>query len=589
MSRFHALVAVAGALVHVCRGEEIGPRLQFRAAPTIITMAELASNFGESGVTDIEAVDLNGDGFRDVAVAWFATNPQNLGSSLRRLTLLRGSARGLEPWAELNLFQHNAAADVLSVFRNGTAELAAGDFDGDGDTDLAATAFFGDELWLIENRGAAGFHQFLKFSFGFNSPANFLTPPRALSGDFDGNGRDELVYIADPIQHIQGKVIHFWRTTGTISAMSPVGWEGQTGIFTQWTRGLAVYDFSGDGRDDLCFTGTISPPDEQSPILTFWSNLNLATGRFSIHHEVPAFVASDCAFVRADPNCAGGVMLGDIDGTSLQSWRRPTCSATGVIDFDSAVIAGGLAGLSVDRGVAVATGDVDGDGFVDVVTKQRLGETGDANQIQIALGVGDPAYWDLSFADAIDTSGLRNNAENEILRPRNLVVADLYGPRVPEIIGGFGKLPPAPGETRSRVAIAVWENGCRGDVNRDGRTDDRDLSAVLVAESLCAPHPRYDPHLDLDHDGCIDGDDYEFVAADWGCRCCPPMPGDLNCDGQVNIGDIAAFAQALSNPVQYQHDYPFCDPIAGDLNHDGTLSPADISLFILALLGAVPA
>jgi C1A family cysteine protease len=63
-----------------------------------------------------------------------------------------------------------------------------------------------------------------------------------------------------------------------------------------------------------------------------------------------------------------------------------------------------------------------------------------------------------------------------------------------------------------------------------------------------------------------------------------PLPGDLNCDGVVDFGDINPFVTALTNPVQYPALYPDCDIMNADMNQDGSVDFGDINPFVNALL-----
>ncbi|MGD8452078.1 MAG: hypothetical protein PVJ57_09695 [Phycisphaerae bacterium] len=61
--------------------------------------------------------------------------------------------------------------------------------------------------------------------------------------------------------------------------------------------------------------------------------------------------------------------------------------------------------------------------------------------------------------------------------------------------------------------------------------------------------------------------------------------GDMNCDGTVNNFDIAPFVMALSNPTNYETQYPTCDRYLADVDGDGSVNNFDISPFIALLLG----
>jgi hypothetical protein len=69
--------------------------------------------------------------------------------------------------------------------------------------------------------------------------------------------------------------------------------------------------------------------------------------------------------------------------------------------------------------------------------------------------------------------------------------------------------------------------------------------------------------------------------------CQPPVClGDLNCDGQVDFGDINPFVQYLSSFTNWQAAYPGCNPLNGDINGNGTYGQGafdDINPFVQLL------
>jgi hypothetical protein len=67
----------------------------------------------------------------------------------------------------------------------------------------------------------------------------------------------------------------------------------------------------------------------------------------------------------------------------------------------------------------------------------------------------------------------------------------------------------------------------------------------------------------------------------------PLLAGDLNCDGQVDFGDINPFVLALSaGETAYLQALPRCNWHAGDLNGDGLVEWGDINLFVDLLTGS---
>lgn len=65
-----------------------------------------------------------------------------------------------------------------------------------------------------------------------------------------------------------------------------------------------------------------------------------------------------------------------------------------------------------------------------------------------------------------------------------------------------------------------------------------------------------------------------------------PNPlGDMNCDGVVDLNDIAPFALALTDPNAYALAFPACDINNGDMSQDGVVDGRDVAGFVAALLG----
>lgn len=62
-------------------------------------------------------------------------------------------------------------------------------------------------------------------------------------------------------------------------------------------------------------------------------------------------------------------------------------------------------------------------------------------------------------------------------------------------------------------------------------------------------------------------------------------PGDINCDGAVTVSDIGPFVLAVTNPAQYQAQFPGCELDTADLNSDGAVSVGDIGRFVQLLTG----
>ncbi len=500
-------------------GDDPLPTL-LKSQPLVLTVAQVGPDVDSGEITDVEAADFNGDGRNDLAVAWFLTDTDNPATRQRFLTFFFSTgADGFTRGPDLDLYIPNPYIDELSVFRHGCSEIGVGDFDGDGDPDLAVLPYFGDEIWLVENLGGGQFATYVKYPFGINTSGNPITPPEALAADFDGDGRDELVYVADPIQHIQGAVIHFWKTNSTIASMHRTTWEGiDGGVLVQWTRGLAIGDFDADGRPDLCFSGSVNPPNEDDPVLAVWHDLDTASGEFAVDLTYPDFLCSDVLAYAPSPDCPPGLILTDLDASEMAFWRH---DCDGGVAFTEIAGESGYAGYAADFGMAGVLADIDGDGDLDLVTRQKVGDVAAKRQVEITLNDLDGQVWTRLEPNPISSAGFYNDDTLDILRPRALAVADLMGNTLPEIAAGFGISPADMGaegrddEDTFILPLAIWQNSCVGDVTRDGLTGISDLAAIIVAMNTGSNNPD----ADLNKDGVIDLVDLNIVLSDYGCDC----------------------------------------------------------------------
>ncbi len=498
------LFGVVGSFVATAAGTP-NPPLMIDPTPVVVQITLNEPRFDESLISGIAVDDFDGDGRQDIAVVWFATDDESRATSTRTLTILFGNGVGAFQRLDIDLYQYNSILEALSVFRNGPGGIGIGDFDGDDDPDIIVTPYFGDEVWFFENLGDRQFTGRLKFPFGTNTTGNFITPPEVLCADLDGDGRDEAVYLVDPVFNVNNDVVHIWRTTNTMSNMRLANWEGLDGSFVQWTRGLALNDLDGDGRPDVCFTGSINPPNEDDPIVVCWTNLNVATERFEVSSVVPGSLASDLVSMNNRP-CGADLMLLGINGDRVELWKN-VCDGG---EVSLGAVATGLAGISTDRGMHGVAVDIDGDSDRDMLIKHLYGTNATANQIQLLRGRTGGLDWTLEASPGINTTGFADPPDNPILRPHTLAARDLWGSQLPEVIAAFGP-------TQRRLEVVIWTNGCLGEISGDGVVDLTDLSGILGGFGLCQGDAGFSAAADVDRDGCVGLGDLNAVLGNIGC------------------------------------------------------------------------
>ncbi len=375
-----------------------------------------------SGISVNSAGDVNGDGYADLFVGAFGANPNGIDSGASYVVF--GQATGFA--ASLNLADLDGSngfrlAGVAANDYSGRSVSSAGDVNGDGYTDLLVgatnvdangnnsgasyvvfgkTSGFAATLNLAELDGSNGFR--LAGAAVFDLSGHSVSS----AGDVNGDGYTDLLvgaYNADPNGSDSGaSYVVFGQSTGFPASLNLADLNGSngfrlTGVAPNDRSGISVSsagDVNGDGYADLLIGADRADPNGSNSGASyvvfgqstgFSASLNLADlngrngfrlagvagGDYSGHSVNSAGDVNGDGYAdllvgaySADPNGSGSgasyVVFGQSTGFSA---NLNLANLNGNNGFRLAGVAGGdFSGISVS-----STGDVNGDGYADLV------------------------------------------------------------------------------------------------------------------------------------------------------------------------------------------------------------------------------
>ncbi|MEA3209164.1 MAG: hypothetical protein QOE70_2221 [Chthoniobacter sp.] len=399
-------------------------------APTdgfVINGPAANSRFGN----DAAGVDVNGDGFSDVIIGAYGTDVSALDAGAAYVIFGR-SAPFTSPVETASL----TAADGFAILGVKAGDFAghvvrdAGDINGDGFGDLllgadhadpggranAGTAYvvFGASSFpatfpLSSLNGTNG------FSLGGGKAGDTLSSGLGRGGDLNGDGFSDLLFGAsgaDPKGSYSGESYVIFGKATPFTGIIPI--VSIPGLAAGDNFGFALSfagDVNADGLGDAVFTSLFSDasaPDAGTAYVVFGKSsgfapnlASLGTGGFRIFGGAAGDIlgqsVSSAGDVNGDGfddlivNADGADPFGASSGAAYVVYGKASPTDVNVAQLDGSNgfwLFGGVAGEQAGACVAAA-GDVNGDGFDDVIVGSRLASPGgrlQAGQAHVVFG-----------------------------------------------------------------------------------------------------------------------------------------------------------------------------------------------------------
>ncbi len=475
--------------------------------------------------SSVALADMNGDGLNDMVIANHQASEED------RISVLINNGDGT--FAE-------------SVFYGVGARpywLAVGDVDGDGDTDVAVSNYFGDSVSVLLNDGAGTLAPHVEYATG--SFPTFITLARLDADD------DLDLAVANSNDNTGAVLMNNGDGTFGAPVAFPVG---------PVPYGVTAADFDLDGDVDLAF-GNFDA-DGLGPTISVVHNNGDGTFASAVPYAV-------------DPG-AVGVAAGDLDNDGYCDLA--VCSNAFTAGTSVSVLINNQDGTfapyqayAVDEGpYSLAIADLDGDGFRDIVSANETtgslsilyndggGAFGPATSVPAGLITTDVAVGDLDGNGTPEVAAtsygtaevwvLFNERAGVVLPPADAVV-ELGDAVLFEVVaGGPGPiayqwrhdgvdLVDGPSGTGSTIAGATTDVLTITDV----QLADAGAYDVLVANDcggvVSAPAQlvvTFCP-ADIDGSGAVDFGDILVILATWGQT---GVPADIDGSGTVDFGDL---------------------------------------------------
>jgi len=374
------------------------------ATPSWTAVGEAAGD--EFGCSVATAGDVSGDGYADVVVG--AYDHDEAYNSAGKAYLYLGSASGLSAAASWT-----AAGEAADDYF-GYSVATAGDVNGDGYADVVvgargSTSEAGKATLYLGS--ASGLEATASWTAAGEAADNFFGSSAATAGDVNGDGYADVVVGAYGNTSGTGKAYVYLGGTSDLSAAAPwtASGENNSDHFGTWVA--AAGDVNGDGYTDVV-VGAYGNTSYTGKIYLFPGSASglEATASWTAAGEAAGDRFGYSAATAGDVNGDGyaDVVTGAFNHTGATGKAYLFLGSASGLEATASWTAAGEAAGDYFGYAAATAGDVNGDGYADVVVG-ALGNTGYTGKAYLYLGgpsgLADTASWTASGEAASDEFG----------------------------------------------------------------------------------------------------------------------------------------------------------------------------------------
>jgi hypothetical protein len=554
------------------------------------------------GISVAGAGDVNGDGFADVIVGalGFDNGQADEGAAF----VYFGSGSSFDTGADARLEQDQASASL------GTSVSSAGDVNGDGFADVivGASAFDNGQadegaafLWF---GGPGAFNLAHDAMLESNQASAQFGLAVSGAGDANGDGFADVVvgaFTYDNGQADEGAAFVYFGAAGAFNATPDAQLESNRANALLGRAVAAAGDVNGDGYGDVLVgaSGYVDGQFNEGAAFVYFGG----AGVFDAGAD--ASIEADVAGAQLGVAVAGA---GDIDGDGFadivvgaNGYAGPEASEGAAFvylggaafraTFDGE-ITNAQAGTQLGYSVAGA-GDVNGDGFADVIVGASLYDTGQADAGAVFVYFGGPGAFDAVFDARLEAGNAFDRLGFSVAN-----AGDINGDGFDDVLAGA---PYHDNGQKDEGAMYVWYGGAGAfDATIDAKLESNVVDAWLGLSVAGAGDVNGDGYADV-----LAGQPLGDAALLWFGGAGPFEPtadarlddgsragssvagaGDVNGDGFADVlvgasydaevfvyfGGAGAFDASpdarLTNGVALS-DYGFIVAGAGDVNGDG--------------------